>query len=217
MSSGLPFTPQQFFAVMEGYHYTLPWAFALLWLGSLVIAMAVVLNARLARVAPVWLAFLWLWAGLVYHATFFTRINGAAWLFAAVSVAGAAAFAWHGVVRRELVFEPARGARAAVGAALLTTALFLYPLAALVAGHDYPRMPTFGMPCPVTLYTLGLLAFLRRPHPRAPLLAPLAWSVVGASGAFLIGIPEDYSLLAAFAAGAWLLAGARPAHRLASA
>ena len=41
----------------------------------------------------------WAWSALAYHAAFFTRINPAAWLFAALFLVQATAFFWSGVVR----------------------------------------------------------------------------------------------------------------------
>jgi hypothetical protein len=48
---------------------------------------------------------LWAWLGLVYHWLFFTRINPLAFVFAAVSLAGALAFFWRGIFCRKLRFE----------------------------------------------------------------------------------------------------------------
>jgi hypothetical protein len=57
-------------------------------------------------------------------------------------------------------------------------------------------MPTFGVPCPTTLYTTGIL--LMSGHVRWPLLAiPLAWSIIGGSAALLLGMTPDYALLLA--------------------
>lgn len=60
-----------------------------------------------------------------------------------------------------------------------------------------PAMPTFGLPCPTTIYTLGLLLWAERPMPRWLLTVPLAWSVLGASAARQLGVWEDLGLVAA--------------------
>ena len=54
-------------------------------------------------------------------------------------------------------------------------------------GHAYPAMPTFGAPCPTTLFTIGMLCFLVPPYPRAPLVAPILWAVVGSRSGLPVG------------------------------
>jgi hypothetical protein len=44
---------------------------------------------------------------VAYHAVFFTRINPAAWFFAALFVGEALAFLWFGVLKRRLAFDVA--------------------------------------------------------------------------------------------------------------
>src|SRR5690606_31807492 len=65
---------------------------------------------------------------------------------------------------------------------------------------------TFGLPCPTTLFTVGLLAFLARPYPAYVLAVPLLWSAVGTSAAFGLGMYEDLGLIAAGLIAAGLLA-----------
>ena len=49
--------------------------------------------------------------------------------------------------------------------------------------HSYPGAPTFGItPCPVTLFTFGLLLLATTPVPWLLLVIPVAWSLVGGSG-----------------------------------
>jgi hypothetical protein len=72
-----------------------------------------------------------------------------------------------------------------------------YPLLGYAAGHRYPATPTFGLPCPTTIFTLGLLLWADRPMPRWLLAVPIAWSALGASAALQLGVPEDLGLVAA--------------------
>jgi hypothetical protein len=66
-------------------------------------------------------------------------------------------------------------------------------------------MPTFGLPCPTTLFTLGMLAFLKPPRPVAMFVVPLLWTLVGAQAALAFGVLEDFGLLVAGIAGLWLV------------
>jgi hypothetical protein len=58
-------------------------------------------------------------------------------------------------------------------------------------------MPTFGLPCPTTIFTLGILLFATAPLPRSVFAVPLLWAAVGSTAAFRFGIPQDLGLLVA--------------------
>jgi hypothetical protein len=66
-------------------------------------------------------------------------------------------------------------------------------------------MPTFGLPCPTTIFTIGTLCLLRTPFPRHVLGAPFLWAAIGSQAAFLLGVYQDLGLLAAGLIGAGLL------------
>src|SRR5689334_6714460 len=151
----LPFTPEQFFAVFRAYNEAM-------WPAQVFLLALALVAIGLIAVPQVWsgiavsaiLAFLWAWLGLAYHLAFFASINPLAYVFAAGSVAGALVFLWQGVVRRRLEFRFTHTARTFAGISLVLFALIAYPAWSVWAGHRYPAMPTFGLPCPTTLFTI---------------------------------------------------------------
>jgi len=79
----LPFTAEQFFDVFAEYNRTRFWTVLGLWVASLVaFEIARRVRSRGSRLLTWYLAALWLWSAVAYHALLFTRINPAAWLFA---------------------------------------------------------------------------------------------------------------------------------------
>jgi hypothetical protein len=72
---------------------------------------------------------------------------------------------WQGLVRRRLEFRLATNARTSVGVLLIVFALIVYPAWSIYAGYYYPNLVTFGLPCPTTIFTIGLFAFTIRPPP----------------------------------------------------
>lgn len=200
----LPFTTQQFLGVFARYNEAVWPAPLALHLIALACVGALSLRSLAAPLICAGLAFLWLWTGVLYHGLFFSAVNPAAPVFAALFVAGAAIFAWQGVLRDRLRFALTLTPRGMVGVALLAYGLFGYPALAIALGHSYPAMPSFGTPCPLTIFTIGMLALLRPPYPRHVFIAPLAWVVVGSQATLLFGMYEDLGLLAAGAVGAWL-------------
>jgi len=193
----LPFSVDQFFAVIRQYNESVWPAQVLLQLIGFA-AIGVLLWKRPWSSVAIsgMLAFLWAWMGLVYHLTFFTSINPLAYVFGGLSLVGAAVFVWLGIVRRELDFAPRRNARGVIGAVFVTFALLIYPAWSSFAGHAYPNLPTFGLPCPTTIFTIGMLAMALGSKVRIALVLPILWSLVGGQAAFLLDVPPDLGLLA---------------------
>ena len=192
----LPFTPEQFFGVFARYNQGV-WPMQAVLAGIAIACVAFLYSRRdwSSRQIAKLLAVLWAWMAIGYHFHYFTRINPAAWAFGAVFLLGAFAFAWYGLVKKRLVFRPVGGGRGLAGAGLMIFALVVYPAIGYGLGHRYPAMPTFGLPCPTTIFTLGLLLFADRP-PRAVFVVPLLWAAVGSLAAFQLGVYEDLALLA---------------------
>lgn len=203
----LPFTAEQFLAIFRDYNSTL-WPAQLFLLALAVAAVVLVVWPRRwssVGVSAI-LAFLWAWMGLAYHLAFFTSISPPAYGFAAVFVAGALVFVWQGVVRRRLEFRWVANGRGVMALLLVAFALIVYPAWSYFAGHPYLETPTFGVPCPTTIFTMGLLALLVRPYPRSPFVVPVLWSLVGAQAAFLLAVPQDLALVAVAVVGLVLIA-----------
>ena len=206
----LPFTVAQFYGVFREYNTALwPAQAALLALALAALVLVAWRRPASGRVVSAILAFLWAWLALAYHVAFFAAINPLAYAFAALSLLGATAFAWQGVGHGRLRFRLAADARTALGVALIAYALLVYPAWSVLAGHRYPALPTFGLPCPTTIYTIGLLAFAQRPQPRGPLVVPVLWSFIGGQAALLLDVPQDLGLFVAGVAGLGLIASAR--------
>ena len=210
----LPFTPEAFFDVFERYNEAVwPAQVALALLALVAVGLAVRGEgvARARGVAGV-LALLWLWMGVVYHLAFFRAINPAAVAFGVAFVAQAALLVWYGVLRARLAFRPRLDARGVSGGLLLAYALVGYPLLGAALGHGYPASPTFGLPCPTTIFTLGLLLWAAPPAPWPVLVIPLGWAIVGTSAAVQLGVREDFGLGVAALAVVVLTVTARLRH-----
>ena len=84
----LPFSRDAFFAVFAAYNETL-WPFAVvLWLLTASAFWLLVRDRARPGFISGLLAIHWAWAGLAYHAAFFSRINPAAWVFGGRSCRG---------------------------------------------------------------------------------------------------------------------------------
>ena len=84
--------------------------------------------------------------------------------------------------------------RIGIWAALLVFALLIYPIWGTLAGHAYPALPSFGLPCPTTIFTIGVLALASSPSLRAILTVPILWSLVGSQAVFVVDVKPDLGL-----------------------
>jgi hypothetical protein len=65
----------------------------------------------------------------------------------------------------------------------------------IALGHSYPEAPTFGVPCPTAILTIGVLVGARGHVPLTLAIVPIVWGLIGGSAAVLLGVPTDYVLL----------------------
>lgn len=86
---------------------------------------------------------------------------------------------WIGAIEGRLAFGLRRDWLGLLGGLLIVYALIAYPLIGPAVGPRYPAMPTFGLPCPVTIFTVGALLLTLSPVPRSVFIAPAAWGISG--------------------------------------
>ena len=195
----LPFSREEFFDLFAAYNAALWPAVVVLWVASVLAVLWVVSSQRSHdRWISGLLAVHWAWSAVAYHLVFFTRINPAAWLFAAIFLLQAGLLFWSGVIKGRLTFMTVRTAWTPIGWLLVVYAL-LYPAISAAEHRSILKIPTFGLPCPTTIFTVGLL-LLGASRSGSLTIVPIVWAVVGGSAAFLLGVSADYALPVAGAA-----------------
>jgi hypothetical protein len=195
--SMLPFTADQFFDVFAAYNLgTWPSAPLAYVMGGVALAQALRGGRWAGQTIAALLAVLWAWNGVVYHGIYFAAINPAARIFAAGFLAQAALLLWFGVWRGALDFGKLRPSRdGATGIVLILYASVVYPLLGAALGHAWPAAPVFGStPCPLTIFTCGLLLLARDRVPLTLMVLPALWSLIGGSAAMLLDVPPDWML-----------------------
>jgi hypothetical protein len=197
----LPFTPDQFFSIFAEYNRTF-WSVVVAWWFATIAALVLSWRdpERWGPMLSFFLGAVWLWNAVAYHALLFTRINPAAWLFSVMFAVQALVFVHAGSQRRPLYLS-STGASQGFGVALAAYSL-AYPFLTLALGHDYPATPTFGLPCPTVILTIGLLLTARDGVLLRFAVIPILWAFIGGTAAVLLAVQTDYAL---FAAGMLLL------------
>lgn len=194
-----PFTAEQFFAVFRRYNEAVwPAQIGLIAAGLFTAFAAYRANARRSwpwtRVALALLAALWLWSGVVYHKMFFASMTPAGEIFGSLFIAQAGLLLlclW----QNGSALEPTSRASIVVSLVLIAYALLLYPLLGLAAGQRYPALPTFGVPCPTTIFTFGIFCLLPALIPRFAIAVPVLWTLIASYAAFGFGVHEDLGLI----------------------
>ncbi|MBU8541428.1 DUF6064 family protein [Falsiroseomonas tokyonensis] len=209
----VPFTTVQFFGLFASYNAGI-WPAQLaayaLGIGSLVFALRG--GALAGQVVAAVLAAMWLWTGVAYHLLHFTAINRAAWLFGVAFLVQGTAFVAASARGRDLVFAPCvAGIQRFFGLLLIICSAVLYPLLGRFIGHPWAEIPAFGVtPCPLTIFTFGMLLLTSAPVPWWLLVIPALWAVIGGSAAVLLAVPQDWLLLlGGLPATAFLVLGRR--------
>ena len=188
----MPFTFDQFFDVFRRYNAAI-WPLQCVLAAMAIVAVMAVMSAQVFRIrlALIFVAGLWFWTGAGYHFAFFARINPAAWLFGSLAIIQGLLLLW--AARKQAApLRPRTGLEISVAATLIFYALIAYPLIGIASGHRYPATPTFGAPCPTTIFTLGWLCLLSAPA--YLLIIPLLWAIIGSFGAFQFGVIQDYAM-----------------------
>ena len=194
----MPFTTDQFMEVFRSYNLAVwPAQIVLNLLALLAIFFSFRKNRYSDRINTGTLGFLWLWIGIVYHLMHFTAINKAAYIFGVLFILQALVFLYAGIFRDLLSFRYKGDVYGVTGALFILYALLIYPLLGHYLGHSYPESPTFGLPCPTTIFTFGLLLWTDKKVPKYLLIIPFLWSAVGFSAAVNLRVYEDFGLLIA--------------------
>lgn len=193
----LPFTREQFLNVFAAYN-TAIWPAQIFAYALGAVAVAALLRKGRAsdRVVSAVLGLMWLGTGVFYHGVFFSSVNKAAFAFGALFVVEGVALLYTGVVRGRLRFAMSFGPRAAIGAGFILYASLIYPLIGIATGHSFPKLPMFGVaPCPVTIFTFGLLLMTTDRFSYWLLVIPFIWSIIGGSAAIFLDVRQDWALL----------------------
>ena len=202
----VPFTVDQFFAIIREYNTSIfPMQIVLNLLALASIVLAIIKSDYTNKFISFTLGLFWLWMGIVYHFIFFTNINPAAFIFALFFVLQAIIFIYYGAAKNILSFGFRKDWIGIVGLLFIIYALLIYPILGILFGHIYPNSPTFGLPCPTTIFTFGILLWTLKKVAIYFVIIPFLWSIIGLSAAINIKVYEDFGLIVAGVIGLILL------------
>ena len=194
----LPFSIEQFLDIFEKYNRSV-WPLQLVFylMAALIVWTSMVKFRGSDKVISSLLSFFWIWMGTIYHLVYFTAINKAAFIFGATFILQGILFFYLGVIKNLISISFSKNIEGIAGSVLIIFALIIYPIVGIIQGHIYPASPTFGLPCPTTIFTMGVLLWSDKKIPVILFIVPVLWSVLGFSAAHSLGIKEDIVLVIA--------------------
>lgn len=202
----LPFTTEEFLDVFKTYNESISPLQIIFYLTAFLIVFLLFKKSENSdKVINSFLSFFWLWIGIVYHIIYFSVINKAAYFFGALFILQGIIFFIYGNISDKLLFRYNKSTYNYVGIVFILYALIVYPILGHILGHQYPRSPTFGLPCPTTIFTFGVLLFIDNRISIGVLIIPVLWSIIGFGAALNLSIYEDFGLLLAGLVGFSLL------------
>lgn len=202
----LPFTIQEFLNVIKSYNQSIFPAQIIFYIfGFYCVYLIFKSQKHRDKFINSVLSFFWLWIGVVYNLIFFTSINKAAYIFGLLFIIQGILFFIFGIVRSDLSYSNRKDLFGIVGLIFISYALVIYPVLNFVLGHPYPYSPTFGLPCPTTIFTFGMLLFVNKKISIGLLIIPVIWTLIGLSAAINLSIYEDFGLLVAGVLGLILI------------
>jgi len=149
----------------------------------------------------------WMWAGIVCLFGFLAPDFPIFYMLGVMAVFQGFLFLWMGfkTEKRLPLFAFKSDLYGITGAVYILYALVIYPLIGYFTGHAFFNYPVFGVaPCPVCIFTLGLLIIARRPFPLILLIVPLIEALLGIIPT-LLGLYADIGLIAAGLLGFYLI------------
>jgi len=194
----LPFTPEQFFNVIENYNLSIfPFQLIITLLG---IACLFLLHSKWSskdKIIGIYLGALWIWIGTAYHFAFFASINKAAFLFGAIFILQGLLILYYSLIKNRLVFTSTFQVKDYLAYFLIFYGLIIYPIISYFVEGSLNMTIMMGLPCPSTIFTFGLFMLSTNKFPKILLIIPTLWAFVGLSAAINIGVYQDIMILVA--------------------
>lgn len=203
MSSG-----EEFFALLETYNVVYwPVHVVTFLLGVTAVVLALKKATGFDRIISGILASLWLWSGVIFLIVFFgpstpmifgITVPGFWYAAGALFIIQSIVFLYFGVIRRSIAYGSDGNPYATVGLVAIAYAMIVYPIIGYITGHPIPGYPLFGSaPCPVTIFTVGMLLLTNRRMPRLVPIIPLIWGLMGILAVVVFSVWADVGLFAA--------------------
>ncbi|MDT8381596.1 MAG: DUF6064 family protein [Brevefilum sp.] len=163
-------------------------------LGVIAVFLAIKKSLWASRVNFGVLAFFWLWVALLFWLPSAGQGFTIGYAFMALFLIEAVLFLIQ-AVKPGITFGTHNKVQTVAGVTMIFYTMVGYPLIGILVGHNYPQAAFIGLfPCPLTLFTFGLLLLASSAIPIYLLIVPLFWGLSGVLW-ISIGMWEDVGMV----------------------
>lgn len=188
----MPFTSEQFFQVISDYNTTLfPAQIIIPIVGLFILGLLHSNIKHKDKTIGLFLGFVWLWIGIVYHLAFFTSIIKAAYGFGVLFILQGMFFIIE-VFRNKLQFHIKKSIKDYIGYFFIIFGLIIYPVISYLLESSFSKTITLGLPCPTTILTFGFLMLSGKKLSKYLIIIPIIWAIIGTGAATKFGVYQDY-------------------------
>jgi len=152
------------------------------------------------------LGFLWIWNGLIEFIIYFGSVSAQYYAWGSLWILQGVLFIWFGIMKANFIFKIGKDIYSITGLIIILFALVVYPIIGFLTDHGYPHGPIFGIaPCPVCIFTFGILLFNNKKLPLFILVLPFLWSLTGLYAGFKMEVYQDFGEAASGIIGVLLI------------
>ena len=196
-----PFSAQQFFSVFESYNTAVfPIQIVILTGGLAALILLFSGNRYRHYLLGGILALLWIWTGFIYFLNFFTVIGQAGFVFGILFLLEGI-FLLHVTLRHGIKINYSNSMNDKLAVFFILFGLIIYPLIEVLKGIELARIIILGLPCPTTIFTIGLLMLNNDKSTWYLMIIPTLWSLIGITAAVNFKITQDFMMIVAAVAG----------------
>lgn len=193
---GIKFTLEEFMAMMADYNKAIWPLQIVVYLITIAILVLLFMKVRhTGKILAAWLGILWIWVGIAFDFIYFIKLTQGAVVFGVLFILQGVIFLYSGLVSNDLSFRLHFNWKGITGLVIMLYGLLGYPALEYAWNRGYPETLPFGLaPCPLTVFTLGLMLMTEKKLPAYVLIIPVIYSLGGIIPV-LIGINEDIGLI----------------------
>lgn len=196
---------EDFFNTLQLYNETvLPITVLTYLLGIIIVYLSFKGSKQSSRIISFLLGFLWIWSAIVFFFIFFGPIDveflgltvpGVWYLGGVLYLIQGILFLFCGLVNASLSFGFTWNNYSVLGILMMLYAMAIYPVIGFLTGFNYPRYPVFGAPCPLNIFTIGLLLAANKKVPLFTAIIPLIWAIMGIIPVLVLDVYADIGLI----------------------
>jgi len=191
----LSFSIEEFLLVLESYNLAI-WPFQIFAYVLVILALYFSFKPTKysQKIVLGILSFLWLFTGIVFCFFYWAPSHIFGYIFGTFCVLQGSLFLYS-ISRSDITIGPTNKTDTIIGILFILYAIIGYQIFGYYLGHIYPKFFAVGLvPCPTTIFTIGIFLIILKKIPIKYLVIPLVISLGGFLAAYN-GIYEDIGLI----------------------